>query len=49
MYADRIVRNRFSRNPVRQQRSRCSRVLIQLMNQAWEDTRGGNISPPRPW
>jgi GT2 family glycosyltransferase len=49
MYAVRIVRNRFSRDPVRQQRSRYSRALIRLMNQAWEDTRGGNISPPRPW
>ena len=45
----RIICNRFSRDPVRQQRSRYCRALIRLMNQAWEDTRGGNISPPRPW
>jgi GT2 family glycosyltransferase len=49
LYAGRLVRNYFSRDPVRQERSRSSRTLIQLMNQAWNDTQGGTVSPPRPW
>ncbi|MGD0796994.1 MAG: glycosyltransferase family 2 protein [Acidobacteriaceae bacterium] len=48
-YAGRVARNYFSRDPVRQERSRSSRTLIQLMNQAWNDTQGGTVSPPRPW
>jgi GT2 family glycosyltransferase len=49
MYGGRLARNYFSQDPIRQERSRSSRTLIQLMNQAWDDTRGGTISPPRPW
>jgi GT2 family glycosyltransferase len=49
MYAGQVVRNYFSRDPVRQARSRSGRTLIRLMNQAWIDTRGGTVSPPRPW
>jgi GT2 family glycosyltransferase len=26
-----------------------SRVLIRLMQQAWKETQGGKISPPKPW
>jgi GT2 family glycosyltransferase len=44
-----VTRNRFSRNPHRQERGRYYRTVITLMNQAWKDTRGGRISPPRPW
>jgi GT2 family glycosyltransferase len=47
--AARLARNCFSRDPIRQERSRSSRIFIQLMNQAWNDTRGGTVSPPRPW
>jgi hypothetical protein len=49
LYAGRLARNYFSRDPIRQERSRSSRTHIQLMSQAWNDTRGGTISPPRPW
>ena len=28
---------------------RAARATIMLMNQAWAETRGGEISPPRPW
>jgi hypothetical protein len=49
LYSGRLVRNYLSRDPVRQERSRSSRTLIQLMSQAWNDTRGGTVSPPRPW
>jgi GT2 family glycosyltransferase len=44
-----VLRNRFSRNPVRQDRRQNSTTLIRLMNQAWHDTEGGRVSPPRPW
>jgi GT2 family glycosyltransferase len=49
LYRATVVRNRFSRSPRRQDRGRHYRTLIDLMNQAWIDTRGGRISPPRPW
>jgi hypothetical protein len=44
-----LLRNRFSSNPRRQGRTREYRNLIALMKQAWKDTQGGRISPPRPW
>jgi len=49
LYTVTVLRNIFSRNPLRQERWRRYRKLISLMNQAWKDTRGGRISPPRPW
>lgn len=44
-----ILRNLLSRTPMRQERKRQYRVLIDLMNQAWRDTCGGRVSPSRPW
>jgi hypothetical protein len=44
-----ILRNRFSSDPRRQARAKEYRNLIALMRQAWKDTQGGRISPPRPW
>jgi GT2 family glycosyltransferase len=44
-----VLRNGFTRDPHRQERARHHRVLIALMHQAWQDTNGGRISPPRPW
>ncbi len=44
-----LLRNRFSSNPRRQARTKEYRNLIALMKQAWKDTQGGRISPPRPW
>jgi GT2 family glycosyltransferase len=44
-----VLRNRFSRDSLRRERGKRYRTLIALMNQAWKDTRGGRVSPPRPW
>ncbi|MDE1175200.1 MAG: glycosyltransferase family 2 protein [Edaphobacter sp.] len=49
MYRLTVARNRWSRASVRKQRGEDYRVLISLMNQAWKDTQGGRVSPPRPW
>jgi len=49
IYSFTILRNSFSRNPWRQERKHHYRKLLELLNQAWADTRGGRISPPRPW
>ena len=43
------LRNSFSGSPERRERARRSRNLAKLMHQAWEDTQGGRVSPPRPW
>lgn len=43
------LRNRFSADPEKQARARHHRTMITLMDQAWRDTDGGRISPPRPW
>ncbi len=44
-----VVRNHFSRTPLRQERGRHYQTLIALMKEAWRDTHGGRVSPPRPW
>jgi len=44
-----VQRNRWSGDPQRKLRERHHRVMISLMDQAWKDTNGGRISPPRPW
>jgi GT2 family glycosyltransferase len=44
-----ILRNRYSSDPWRQRRERNSRTMLQLMQQAWNETCGGKVSPPRPW
>ena len=44
-----VLRNRFSRDERRQARAREHRKLIGLMKQAWAETQGGRVSPPRPW
>jgi len=44
-----VLRNRFSKDPARRERGRRYKTLIALMNQAWKDTDGGRVSPPRPW
>ncbi len=49
LYRATVLRNRFSRTPERRDRERHHRVLIALMEQAWHDTSGGRVSPPRPW
>ena len=49
LYRATVLRNRFSREPERRDRERHHRALLALMDQAWRDTAGGRVSPPRPW
>ena len=49
LYIPRKWRNRFSTSKIRRDRGREAAMLIRLMHQAWRDTNGGRISPPRPW
>jgi GT2 family glycosyltransferase len=44
-----VLRNRWSRNPHRRERMQHHRTMLALMDQAWRDTQGGLVSPPRPW
>jgi GT2 family glycosyltransferase len=44
-----VLRNKLSGSPARKERGKRYSTLIALMNQAWKDTRGGRVSPPRPW
>jgi GT2 family glycosyltransferase len=44
-----ILRNSLSSSPLRKERGQRHRTLIALMKQAWKDTHGGHLSPPRPW
>jgi GT2 family glycosyltransferase len=43
------LRNSFSRDEERKERARASRNMARLLHQAWDDTNGGRVSPPRPW
>jgi len=43
------LRNAISLDPQRRERAGQNWNLIRLMHQAWQDTNGGRISPPRPW
>jgi GT2 family glycosyltransferase len=43
------LRNALSNDPRRKARAREHRNLALLMKQAWQDTSGGRVSPPRPW
>jgi GT2 family glycosyltransferase len=49
LYRAIVLRNNFSREPYRQDRGRQHRAMMRLMDQAWRETDGGRISPPRPW
>jgi GT2 family glycosyltransferase len=49
LYRLTALRNAFSHDPRRVARAHESRNLVTLMRQAWQDTAGGRISPPRPW
>lgn len=42
-------RNSFGSDPHRRARAEEHRNLAILMQQAWHDTSGGRVSPPRPW
>lgn len=45
----RVVRNRWSLDPRRRAKVTEAKMLLALMGQAWRETRGGRVSPPRPW
>ena len=49
LYRLTALRNSFSSAPYRRERVARNRNLIALMHQAWQDTNGGRVSPPRPW
>jgi GT2 family glycosyltransferase len=49
LYSITVLRNRFSRLPERRDRERHYRAMLKLLDQAWTETNGGRISPPRPW
>jgi GT2 family glycosyltransferase len=49
IYLLRWMRNRYSKSPVRRERAEEATLLIDMMRQAWNETNGGRISPPRPW
>ena len=49
LYRLSYLRNRFSKDPQRRLRSENSRDLAVLMETAWKETKGGRVSPPRPW
>ena len=45
----RIFKNGLSRQAKKQQKQAYSKMVRKLLRQAWHDTQGGRISPPRPW
>jgi GT2 family glycosyltransferase len=49
MHALRWLRNRWSSDPLRRDRAQEAKLLLALMRQAWKETDGGRVSPPRPW
>jgi len=49
LYRLTAFRNSLSSNPERKERVHRNRNLGRLMHQAWADTQGGRVSPPRPW
>lgn len=49
LYRLTAFRNSLSSDPARKERALRNRNLGRLMRQAWQDTCGGKISPPRPW
>jgi GT2 family glycosyltransferase len=49
LYTAAVLRNRWSKSPERQERARHFRSMLKLLQQAWRETKGGRVSPPRPW
>ena len=48
LYTLRWLRNLRSSIPARRERAQEARLLIRLIHQAWQETEGGRVSPPRP-
>jgi hypothetical protein len=49
IYKLRWLRNRYSEDAARRESTREFALLGKLMQQAWQETRGGRVSPPVPW
>ena len=49
LYSATVMRNKYSKDPERREREKHHRTMVRLMDQAWQDTNGGRVSPPRPW
>ena len=49
MHTLRWLRNRNSNDPIRRRRGEEAKLFLSLMRQAWKETNGGRVSPPRPW
>lgn len=49
IYMARRMRNHNSADPRRRERAREAALLSSLLRQAWKETCGGRVSPPRPW
>lgn len=49
LYKLRWLRNVRSPNPARRRRAEEAKHFTRLMHQAWQETRGGRVSPPQPW
>jgi GT2 family glycosyltransferase len=48
-YSLRRLRNACSTDPARREQAKEFALMASLMHQAWIDTQGGRVSPPRPW
>lgn len=48
-HAIRLRKNRGSGEPERKAKAEESEAIVAFMAQAWRETRGGLVSPPRPW
>ena len=49
LYRLTVLRNSFSKDPRRKARAKENLNLALLMQRAWKETKGGRVSPPRPW
>lgn len=49
LYSAVAMKNRNSPDPERKEKAKRNETLARLMKQAWADTNGGRVSPPRPW
>ena len=45
----RAYRNSFSEHETNRRKAADSRTVIRLVQRSWADTKGGTVSPPRPW
>ena len=48
-HAMRLRKNRGSEEPERRAKAEESAATVALLSRAWQETRGGLVSPPRPW